>query len=336
MRCGLTEELGPSVTASFTAIDMNEFCNEVYRTSFGDQPLSRDICSIPLDWFETLCADIWTMSPPCQPYTRQGNQHDAEDDRAKPLTYLTHEILAKLRNLPRHIILENVKNFETSVSFNELVKVLHSRGYMLRGFLLNPLYMGFPNSRLRFFLVATLTGQPNDHVPIVSNDPLQCTAFEQIVTPPSLIHGTNQIGDYLCKDHGIDLRVPKSILEKKAAFCFDIVSAESTQCLCFTRAYTKFIDGTGSVLMTHVPEDCAMDEKSRPILRDMESMTELYGKLRYFCPTEAARLNGFKVNEPGGLRFPSDCFGGKKYYRAVGNSLNPQVVAFLVRNVGIS
>ena len=88
--------------------------------------------------------------------------------------------------------------------------------------------------------------------------------------------------------------------------------------------------------MTQVPEDCAMDEKSRPILLDMESMTDLYGNLRYFCPTEAARLNGFKVNEPGEIRIPSDCSGGKKYYRAVGNSLNPQVVAFLVRNLGIS
>ena len=331
MRCGLTEGLGPSVKATFTAVDMNEFCNEVYRTSFGDKPMNRDICSIPLKWFEDLAADIWTMSPPCQPYTRQGKQEDADDDRAKPLTYLTRDILGKLNHLPRHIIVENVKNFEISDSFNDLAKVLRSRGYTLRGYLLNPLYMGFPNSRLRFFLVANLTGEisSNLDVPIVSNDPIQCGEFEQISTPS--IHVVRPIGDFLCANHSLDLSIPKSILEKKAAFCFDIVSAESTQCLCFTRAYTKFIDGTGSVLMTDVPEDCVRDEKNRPILRNIDSMTELVGKLRYFCPSEAARLNGFRVNETGGLQFPPDCSGGKKYYRAVGNSLNPQVVAFLVR-----
>ena len=331
MRCGLTEGFGPSIRLDFTAIDMNEFCNEIYRTSFADKPLNRDICSIPLDWFETLSADIWTMSPPCQPYTRQGNQEDAGDDRAKPLTYLSREILGKMKNLPRHIVLENVKNFEVSQSFHELVEILNSRGYTMRGFLLNPLYMGFPNSRLRFFLVATLTGKILEqvHVPIVSNDPIQCGEFDQIPTPS--IHILRTIGDFLCPSHTIDLTVPRSILEKKAAFCFDIVSAESTQCLCFTRAYTKFIDGTGSVLMMQVAENCEKDEKYRPILRNVTSMTELYGNLRYFCPTEAARLNGFRVNEERGLKFPTDCSGGKKYYRAVGNSLNPEVVAFIVR-----
>jgi tRNA (cytosine38-C5)-methyltransferase len=335
MRCGLTEGLGPSVQCSFISVDMNEFCNEVYRSSFGDKPLNRDICSIPLGWFEKLAASIWTMSPPCQPYTRQGNQEDADDDRAKPLTYITHEILAKLENLPKHIILENVKNFELSVSYRELVSVLSSRGYSMRGFLLNPLYMGFPNSRLRFFLAATWTGRGNSSVPILSNDPIQCSEYSQIATPVAL---TRRIGDFLCTNHTNGAYgVPRSILEKKAAFCFDVVSAKSRQCLCFTRAYTKYIDGTGSVLLGEEFVDCDVDDMDRPILKNLTSMSELDGRIRYFCPAEAARLNGFSVNGiPGkSLAFPTDCSGGKKFYRAVGNSLNPLVVAFIVRELDI-
>ena len=338
MRAGLTEGFDPSVNLSFTSVDMNEFCNDVYYKSYGDKPLNRDICSIPLNWFEDLGADIWTMSPPCQPYTRQGNQKDILDDRAEPLTYLTNQILGKLHNVPKIIILENVKNFEISDSYNRLVQVLHQRGYKMRGFLLNPLYMGFPNSRLRFFLIASLSNDsfpPNEspRVNIQTNDPIQCPDFDQL--PSTNTIGVRRIGEFLCRSHRLgDFLVPKKLLEKKAAFCFDIVSSESTQCVCFTRAYTKYIDGTGSVLLTEVAEQASgMDEKFRPVFSGIESMAELYGKLRYFCPAEAARLNGFKVGKiSGGLSFPPDCSGGKQFCRAVGNSLNPNVVAYLVRH----
>jgi tRNA (cytosine38-C5)-methyltransferase len=42
-----------------------------------------------LDDYEKICFSqisekiIWTMSPPCQPFTRQGNQNDLNDLRSK-------------------------------------------------------------------------------------------------------------------------------------------------------------------------------------------------------------------------------------------------------------
>ena len=45
------------------------------------------------------------------------------------------------------------------------------------------------------------------------------------------------------------LRVPAKVLERTAAWCFDIVTPQSTRSSCFTSSYGRFVRGTGSVLL---------------------------------------------------------------------------------------
>ena len=200
----------------------------------------------------------------------------------------------------------------------------------MTGYLLNPLYMGFPNSRLRFFLVATLkTQQPP--FGILCNDPFY-PEFDRINTSEAFPGRT--IAEFLCSDHSSDLKVPLNVLEKKSAFTFDIVCPKSLQCLCFTKSYRKYITGTGSVLANDDCEAEEWDEKNRPKFQVGNSMTIFENKLRYFCPIESARLNGFTVNDKSAkwsLQFPDGCSGSIHYYRAVGNSVNPHVVSFIVK-----
>jgi tRNA (cytosine38-C5)-methyltransferase len=327
MRAGLSSCLGGSL--KFTAVDLNEFCNEIYYETYKERPLTMDITSLDSEWFDSLAADIWTMSPPCQPYTRQGSMKDTEDDRARPLLHLIR-VLEEMRNMPGMIIVENVKNFEASDSFQLLEKTLRKRGFQLYGYLLNPLYMGFPNSRLRFFLVAKKGVFVEETTRIVCNDP----AYPEFALLDTTNFEKRMIREFLCSHHSEQvnskLTVPHSLLEKKSAFCFDIVSPVSTQCLCFTRSYTKYINGTGSVLYTgdNMRNMIQHDSKNRPIFHGLQSMTELSPNLRYFCPVEVARLNGFSDLS---LWLRDGCMGGVKYYRAMGNSLNPRVVEYLVR-----
>jgi hypothetical protein len=116
--------------------------------------------------------------------------------------------------------------------------------------------------------------------------------------------------------------------------CFDVVAKASKQCLCFTRSYRKFINGTGSVLYEGAGDlVIGQDDMARPKF-EIDSMEKLDGTLRYFCPVEAARLNGFNVNDDAckwSLSFEDSCGGSIQYYRAIGNSLNPHVVAFVVK-----
>ncbi|XP_043916545.1 tRNA (cytosine(38)-C(5))-methyltransferase isoform X2 [Protopterus annectens] len=93
------------------------------------------------------------MSPPCQPFTRIGLQGDVMDPRTKSFLHIL-DILPSLKKLPKCILLENVKGFETSSARDKLIVALKNCGYVYQEFLLSPTCIGIPNSRLRYFLIA--------------------------------------------------------------------------------------------------------------------------------------------------------------------------------------
>ncbi|KAG7279654.1 hypothetical protein CRUP_025757 [Coryphaenoides rupestris] len=93
------------------------------------------------------------MSPPCQPFTRTGLQGDTSDPRTKSFLYIL-DLLPRLAALPRYILLENVKGFETSAARESLVNTLKTCGYTFQEVLVSPTSLGIPNSRLRYFLLA--------------------------------------------------------------------------------------------------------------------------------------------------------------------------------------
>ena len=73
-------------------------------------------------YLEEKKAWIWSMSPPCQPHTRQhaNQEEDMNDPRSKSFLHLC-QMLREMdfSTLPRCILLENVIGFE-NVSFDQL------------------------------------------------------------------------------------------------------------------------------------------------------------------------------------------------------------------------
>lgn len=55
----------------------------------------------------------------------------------------------------------------------------------------------------------------------------------------------------------VDLLVPESVVRKSSAWCFDIVDSYSTTSACFTKSYSRYIKGTGSII--------CMDKKKRKL-----------------------------------------------------------------------
>ncbi|KAI1888817.1 hypothetical protein AGOR_G00172660 [Albula goreensis] len=136
------------------AVDVNTTANEIYLHNFPDTPLwPKTIEGLTLDDFNRLQFDMILMSPPCQPFTRIGLQGDVLDPRAKSFLYIL-DLLPRLAKLPKFLLLENVKGFETSSARDALVKTLRDCGYSYQEFLLSPTCLGIPNSRLRYFLIA--------------------------------------------------------------------------------------------------------------------------------------------------------------------------------------
>ncbi|XP_069770362.1 tRNA (cytosine(38)-C(5))-methyltransferase isoform X6 [Narcine bancroftii] len=138
------------------AIDINTVANEVYKHNFPNTCIyPKTIEGMTVDEFNKFDFDMILMSPPCQPFTRLGSQKDVLDSRSKSFLYIL-DLLPSLTNLPKYILLENVKGFETSAAREKLKQTLESCRYTYQEFLLSPTLLGIPNSRLRYFLLAKL------------------------------------------------------------------------------------------------------------------------------------------------------------------------------------
>ena len=84
--------------------DINQNANITYFENFKIKPNGISIESFSLNDYETLIKSnltdenikiIWTMSPPCQPFTRQGNMEGLNDNRSSAFIHLMENIFLK-------------------------------------------------------------------------------------------------------------------------------------------------------------------------------------------------------------------------------------------------
>lgn len=136
----------------FFPIDSSELVNQVYRHNFrGEEPRQVNIESLSL---EDLQADVWTLSPPCQPFTatRDAKQRHSKDPRNKAFVHLM-KMLESMALPPRMIFLENVKGFYRSDVHVQWTETLIRCGYSWRQYLLTPFHFRVPNNRMRFYMI---------------------------------------------------------------------------------------------------------------------------------------------------------------------------------------
>lgn len=138
------------------AVDINPHACNVYSFNFpGTTMIQKTIEGIKLEEFESLNFDMILMSPPCQPFTRQGNQNGINDNRAKSFLTLI-DLIPLLSKKPTFILMENVKGFDHDEARIKFLQMLSLNKYYYQEFLLSPIQFGLPNSRLRYFLIARL------------------------------------------------------------------------------------------------------------------------------------------------------------------------------------
>ncbi|XP_048030724.1 tRNA (cytosine(38)-C(5))-methyltransferase [Megalobrama amblycephala] len=343
------------------AVDVNTTANEIYKHNFPTTPLlPKTIEGMTLQDFDKLNFDMILMSPPCQPFTRIGLQGDIADPRTKSFLYIL-ELLPRLSERPRFILLENVKGFETSAARDALLKTLRECDYSFQEFLISPTSLGIPNSRLRYFLIAKRppgsfsfptsaeiiegfpTSEPPDSLAVPHNHPTPPeserektgTIIFKLETEQELEKKRNQdkqeavqrLQDFLQKEEeDMDqyLLPPKTLL--RYALLMDVVQPSSRRSVCFTKGYGHYVEGTGSVLQSCVDVELESVFKSFELLSEEDKLKQLLQlKLRYFTPREIANLMGF----PADFTFPKQ-ISVKQQYRVLGNSLNVHVVSHLI------
>lgn len=101
------------------------------------------------DLVNKLDVNTILMSPPCQPFTRNGLQNDVKDPRTASFLHIL-KILPDLTNIKK-ILIENVKGFEQSDTRNILIETLKGLEFSCQEFILSPHQIGIPNSRHRYY-----------------------------------------------------------------------------------------------------------------------------------------------------------------------------------------
>lgn len=322
------------------AFDVNPNANAVYRHNFKGVPVSsKDIKGLKASFLDSLNANMWLLSPPCQPYSRRGKKRDVDDPRALGFLHLIRVVLPKVARPPEYILIENVEGFENSETHKLLLVCARRLGYSFREFILSPHNFGVPYKRDRYFFIARrIHSLPDPHS---DGQLLKTISEDKSCVRVNYVDGTCAMGTeesatlwrrlnshckplrhFLEQSKGEQTSVfslPDKVLRKSATF-IDIVSGESKHCCCFTKSYTGYARGSGSVLQT-----CA-DPAKHPIRRDPDYLRSLH--LRYFSPREVANLHGF----PQTFAFPSTVTR-KQRYGLLGNSLSITVVAALLRQL---
>lgn len=220
------------------AFDWDQTACQVYASNYGAKIITRiDISILSAVDLIYLHADVWLLSPSCQPYTILNPAARGEaDPRAKSFLHLIDHVLPDLAaqdSQPRYILIENVAGFQDSMTRKRLVDALQRLGYVVAEFLLTPVQFGIPNSRLRYYLLAKLS-------------PLRFSGlheyhFDRIhetIPGTALDIPVHSIREYLDPAHekGISLRhsIPDRVLSKWGRL-FDIVLPSGRRTCCFTR-----------------------------------------------------------------------------------------------------
>jgi tRNA (cytosine38-C5)-methyltransferase len=330
------------------ALDNSDVCQHVMHHNFGTLGSKRKrpnqavhIEKITISQVEDWRADIWLMSPPCQPHTRQHDKQslDLEDKRSQSFLHIC-ELLRKISCPPSAILLENVVGFEQSNSCRTWRQVLRDRNYVVSHWHLTPTQVNLPNDRPRYYCVAILQDcldsleSTRDLGKLFSlefdteKQPVILTELDELgIVSEDRAHSLPQMSDFLDPNPDVKaLQVPQKILDSQAAWCFDIVTPLDSRSSCFTHSYGKYIKGSGSVLYTGDAGRIGglQDPQERQYDSSWSVGLDLDQHLRYFSGMEIVRLFGFTRN----FSFPPDCTL-KQQWKLMGNSLNVLIAARL-------
>lgn len=232
---GCAAALGESAVIT-AALDINTVALEVYRHNFAHPASVCAIGSVRPDDRRLRDADLWWLSPPCQPYTRRGRGRDLDDPRSGSLVHLL-ELLVRMR--PLAIALENVPELAGSRAHARLLEALAAGGYAVAERVLCPTELGVPNRRRRFYLVASREG-------------LNGWAAAQppaAAAPPPGVAPLRPLATFLDPEDPLQLRIPPELL-LRYQHAVDVVDAEDPRAIAatFTAAYGRSPVRAGSYL----------------------------------------------------------------------------------------
>ena len=217
------------------ALDQSVEALAVYCRNFPAHPAQQlDLERVNAWQLTAAGADLWWLSPPCQPYCERGARRDLSDNRARSLVRIL-EILARIPDdrLPCHLALENVAGFVGSQAHEWLTGLLAGRGYNLLERQLCPTDLGVPSRRPRYYLVAS-RGPLRSPEPALPRQSAELAAYLDPLSGEE-VPAELRLGDDILGRFGRGLRILDPT--DRAAYT-----------TCFTAGYGRSIVNAGSYL----------------------------------------------------------------------------------------
>ncbi|KAK4796065.1 hypothetical protein SAY86_028391 [Trapa natans] len=342
------------------AFDINDTANDVYEHNFGHRPFQGNIQGLTAADIDIYKADAWLLSPPCQPYTRQGLQKQSGDARAFSFLRIL-ELIPEALNPPTAIFVENVVGFETSDTHERMIEMLAKTGFVTQEFILSPLQFGVPYSRPRYFCLAKrkhlsfqrmwlnskLLWSPS---PLVGQDidPADDEPLQQRDNWDNYIDSCLPIEQFLEFNEDVNREI---YLQDVSVVPLEMIGASIEndaidECSVSTEDQylvpSSLIERWGNAMDVVYPDShrcCCFTKSYYRYVKGTGSLLatvklEKKGKtyplkeqrLRYFTPTEIANLHSF----PESFSFPQHV-NLRQRYALLGNSLSVAVVAPLLQ-----
>lgn len=344
MRLSLPAAIRGVPLRRITAFDCSDTVNDVYEHNFHaaarldgiEHSSLRRVLIDGLKVADVQGADVWTMSPPCQPHTKTRGAHqlDDGDNRSRGLSHIMR-LLRHCRLRPRFIVLENVAGFVDSNMLTSWKKCLRECGYAYKQYLLSPPdCCGVPNERRRFYMACESTLLDGTHS-------LCCDeAIHESLPPPferaAYPHEPMPLDRFLVvplsADERRELLVPLKILASAwSPSRLSIVSRFDRRTFCFTKGYGRLFDkASGSLLLD---SESAEKAPTGPLAEaqhalDRSDLPSLHGHLRLFSPRELLLLFGF----PASFRFAPRLTLHNQFH-AIGNSVSVTVVRAVMQTL---
>ena len=230
---GAAAALGPSVQV-IAAVDNHLDAISVYQKNFTNHKVYvKNIEKLtPRQVAQWGLADLWWMSPPCQPHTVLGRKLDLKDPRSASFIHLL-KLIEALR--PPNLALENVPGFAQSQSREALVNLLVKSGYSIFEEVVCPTLWGWPNRRQRFYLAATLDSSKGFLEPSETQIDESCSNSLDFIDPD--------------QDHNPELILNQEFMDRYQNAIQIVDRHESSVTTnCFTSAYGRSPTRCGSYL----------------------------------------------------------------------------------------
>jgi len=346
-----------------TSIDSSHVVREVYQHNYPDETVrATNVEGMRLQDLDGK-AQVWTMSPPCQPFTttQMAQQLDLDDKRNRAFLRLMN-LLEEMKDRPKCIFFENVRGFFGSQTHLKWTETLARCGYVFQQFLLTPMQFRIPNNRMRFFMIISQASiMPEDVLAGFSQDPqrierllpeCECQDMKQVVINGNLLN-CSQL--QLREDQSIHLlheeqeggRSGPAGVNDVGAFIEKNLSPENAESLLIRDnilqkkwarglGYTGVKDRTtfcftsayGNTYHRASGSIFHMDCEHRGELDEPEDVCAAYsGKVRRFSPREMLNFFGF----PDSYSFP-ETMPNSQRFKVVGQSVNVVVVRALMHS----